>query len=618
MGRSPDEAWQLVAAGRNAEAGRLFEATARIPEAIQAYRRGAAWAEAARLLAQEQHFEDAGDCMLRLLPARPTPVDQLNPLQRRAAGHAAMFYARAGRLRLAVGLFMNLGEHERAAEFLRRAGRREDSIRAMRGLPLPDSPWRPGTLSSNLYGREAQDTTGEVRDDPLALADARARKGQYPEALEILLKVSADAPRYPEAVARAVRLAGAKGLMSLKVDRFVGPFLKGSGGHVHGPVHVPTLYLLGRLYEDMDFDEEAEVAYDAVLAVDRGYRDAASRRRALARPEPGGRDNLERALADDLAWVGGPASELPATKPTKRPLPRPVQNTDLQAQVDSRSLELGLGPLGVGSVIADRYQVEGALGEGGYAVVFQVTDMSMEEEIALKLFARGGDPRGLDRFKQEMRITRRLAHPNIVQVYEFGTWREARFITMELLCGDDLHALLAAAGGPLPIDQALDYAAQALAGLGEAHQRGVVHRDVKPRNLFVCDDGRLKVMDFGIAKGGDALEQQHTATGQVVGTPAYIPPERLRSDEDELGPSVDLYAMGVCLYRMLTGVLPFAARHVETLFMKILDEEPAPPSVLNPAVPPALDRLVLKLLEKDPGDRYGSCEEASAAVEALR
>jgi len=618
LARSPDEAWQLVAAGRNAEAGRLFEATGRVPEAIQAYRRGAAWAEAARLLAQEQHFEDAGDCMLRLLPSRPTPVDQLTPIQRRAAGHAAMFYARAGRLRLSVGLFMNLGEHERAAEFLRRAGRRDDSIRAMRGLPLADSPWPPGTLSSNLYGREVQDTTGEVRNDPLALADVKARKGEHAEALEILLKVAPDAPRYPEAVARAVRLAGSKGLMSLKVDRFVGPFLQGQGRHAHGPMHAPTLYLLGRLYEQMDFDEEAELAYDAVLAVDPGYRDAAPRRRALARPAASSSQDFERALADDLAWVGGPASELPETRPARRPLPKPAQDPSLQAQVDSRSLELGLGPLGVGSVIADRYRVEGALGEGGYAVVFRVTDLSMEEEVALKLFARGGDPSGLDRFKQEMRITRRLAHPNIVQVYEFGTWRKARFITMELLHGQDLHALLAAAGGPLPIDRALDYAGQAFAGLEEAHLRGVVHRDVKPRNLFICDNGRLKVMDFGIAKVGEGLDQQHTATGQVVGTPAYIPPERLRSDEAELGPSVDIYAAGVCLYRMLTGALPFAARHVETLFMKILDQQPERPSTLNPAVPPELDRLVLKLLEKDPADRYASCAEAAEAVGELR
>ena len=273
-----------------------------------------------------------------------------------------------------------------------------------------DDPWQLVAAGRNPdVGR-----TGEVRDDPLALADARARKGQHAEALEILLRVTSDTPRYPEAVAQAVRLAGSHGLMSLKVDRFVGPFLQGRGRLAHGPGHVPTLYLLGRLYEDMDFGEEA------------------------------------------------------------------------------------------------------------------------------------------------------------------------------------------------------------FAGLGEAHARGVVHRDVKPRNLFVCESGRLKVMDFGIAKVGGALEQQHTATGQVVGTPAYIPPERLRADEDELGPSVDIYAMGVCLYRMFTGVLPFAARHVETLFMKILDQEPARPSILNPAVPPGLGRLVLRLLEKDPKDRYPDCGAAAAAVEALR
>ena len=123
----------------------------------------------------------------------------------------------------------------------------------------------------------------------------------------------------------------------------------------------------------------------------------------------------------------------------------------------------------------------------------------------------------------------------------------------------------------------------------------------------------LKVTDFGIAKMGDSIDG-HTATGQVVGTPAYIPPERLRSDDADLGPSVDLYAVGVCLYRMLAGRLPFSARHIESLFMKVLEEIPLPVSTHAPGVPRAVDELVAGLLEKDPANRIASAEEAQHGI----
>jgi len=270
-------------------------------------------------------------------------------------------------------------------------------------------------------------------------------------------------------------------------------------------------------------------------------------------------------------------------------------------------------------VVAERWRIDDAIGEGGYAVVYAVTDLAMQEPCAMKMFVRGADdPQALARFKQEMRITRKLAHPNIISVHEFGVWRDAYFITMELLHGMDLHDLVAAEGGTLAMRMALDLADQAFAGLGEAHRQGVVHRDVKPRNLFICQaNGRLKVTDFGIAKMGDSIDG-HTATGQVVGTPAYIPPERLRSDDPDLGPSVDLYAVGVCLFRMITGRLPFAARHIESLFMKVLEEVPPPVSSIAPGVPKAVDELVAGLLEKKVSDRIASAEEAQYAISMIR
>jgi hypothetical protein len=288
----------------------------------------------------------------------------------------------------------------------------------------------------------------------------------------------------------------------------------------------------------------------------------------------------------------------------------------LQGRVDSKSEEIGLGVVSGGTVIAGRYRVESPLGEGGYAVVFKVTDLELEEEVALKLFTRGSDdPRAAARFKGEMKIARKLNHPNIVRTYEFGVWRNAYFITMEMLEGKDLEAFILGYGGPLPVGLSVELLGQGLLGLGAAHDKGVVHRDIKPKNLFVLEEGRkLKVMDFGIAKtvGSDL---SHTRTGMVVGTPAFVAPERLKSDTAEAGPASDVYSMGVVLYQMLTGKLPFRAQSVAQLFMEVLTKDPEPPSFHNPDVPREIEEVALRLLAKDPRDRYGSCLEVKRALD---
>jgi serine/threonine-protein kinase len=166
----------------------------------------------------------------------------------------------------------------------------------------------------------------------------------------------------------------------------------------------------------------------------------------------------------------------------------------------------------------------------------------------------------------------------------------------------------------LPIGLAVRLFRQGLEGLGAAHAEGIVHRDVKPANMFVLRGAKdLKLMDFGIAKAADATSG-HTATGSVVGTPAFIAPERLRG-KTEFGAAGDLYAMGVVMYRALTGVLPFVGSDVASLFMQVLEKEPAPPSSLNPDLSRAVDRVIMRLMAKDPRDRYGSCGEARGALD---
>ena len=290
------------------------------------------------------------------------------------------------------------------------------------------------------------------------------------------------------------------------------------------------------------------------------------------------------------------------------------EEAELARQLSQKSAEIGLGAVKLGVVINGRYRIDGPLGEGGFAIVFRAMDLALQEPVAIKLFTRAGqDETAVARLKQEIRIARRLAHPNIVDTYAFGTWGRAYFITMELMRGQDLREWTRSCGGVLPLPAAVHLMAQALDGLDHAHRKGVVHRDVKPQNLFVVDRGRtLKVMDFGIARAAESARL--TRTGRIVGTPAYISPERLKRGFKDLSPAADLYSIGVVIYRTLTGMLPFDEPDVALLFREIMQKQPLPPSAVKPELPAAVDEVVMKLLEKDPADRYASCDEVKRAL----
>ncbi len=259
-------------------------------------------------------------------------------------------------------------------------------------------------------------------------------------------------------------------------------------------------------------------------------------------------------------------------------------------------------------VFDKRYVIKRKLGSGGMADVYLAEDQELGRRVALKLLdeRHSSDEQFVERFRREAQSAAGLNHPNIVSIFDRGRAEGTYYIAMEYLDGRTLKELLVR-NGPTPIPIAIDYARQILGALAFAHRNGIVHRDIKPHNIVVGGDGRLKVTDFGIARSGTS---QMTEVGSIVGTAQYLSPEQARGAP--VDPRSDLYSLGVVLYEMLTGKVPFSGDTPVEIAMKHLSQVPKPPSEWRDEVPHDLDAVVMRALAKDPEQRYGSAEEMDA------
>ena len=269
----------------------------------------------------------------------------------------------------------------------------------------------------------------------------------------------------------------------------------------------------------------------------------------------------------------------------------------------------------IGKLINGRYEILELLGQGGMASVYRARDLNLEREVAVKALHENisSDPEFRERFRREARAASALGSPNIVQVYDFVDSEQGTFIVMELVRGEDLRSVLERSGR-LSLDRAISITLDILNALRVAHEHGLVHRDISARNVLVGQDGSIKVSDFGIARV--LGERTLTQAGDIIGSVQYISPEQARGEEAEF--RSDIYAVGVLLYQMLTGVLPFNADNAVKLALKHIQEQPNPPSRLRPEISGALDDIVMCALAKDPEERFASTIAFSDALNNLR
>jgi beta-lactam-binding protein with PASTA domain/predicted Ser/Thr protein kinase len=260
-----------------------------------------------------------------------------------------------------------------------------------------------------------------------------------------------------------------------------------------------------------------------------------------------------------------------------------------------------------------RYRVVRKLGSGGMADVYLAEDEELGRRVAIKILneRHANDEQFVERFRREAKNAAGLSHPNIVSIYDRGEAEGTYYIAMEYLDGRSLKELVTARG-PLPIGDAIAFTREVLGALRFAHRKGVVHRDIKPHNVMADADGRLKVTDFGIARAGAS---QMTEAGSIIGTAQYLSPEQARGAA--VDQRSDLYSVGIVLYELLTGIVPFNGETPVEIAMRHLSDTPQPPSIKRPEIPPDLDMIVLRALAKNPDDRFQTAAEMDAELERV-
>jgi serine/threonine-protein kinase len=634
------------------ERARSLEKSGQADAAIKVFREAGALEDAARLLGASKRPRDAGQLLFESLRVQPAQVGQLDGAGKKRALMSAIFFSKAGENDLAVQLFMALGEQARAVELLQRAGDHVGAARlsAMKpgqfeSAPMIAKPQAVGGQSISFLAAQKLEQQGKLQlaleayvqlkrfgdagrmaqqlsqnaqaaqlyadaGMPYESAEAYLATGDTGKALENLTRVQRDDPRYRAAAVMGVRLASNLGALDFRFEHFLGPFVKSGPRDAQ---EVPVFDLLAQLYLAHDFPGNAKEALEKILEKDPRFPGARER---LAQADEALRPSaaVARSLLGDAELHKKKTmldlGELPDLEPDATLM---RHDPKLLRKVTAPPAEEAGPEFAPGVTIAGRYRIEEQIGQGGMAAVFKAYDLELEEHVALKVFgAEKGSDVLVARFRQELKLSRQLVHPNIIRLYDIGLYQGHRYISMELLVGTSLKTRLRER---LAIDTALDYLVQACQGLQAAHDAGVVHRDVKPDNFFIADSGVLKVMDFGIAKQYAAPGV--TVAGSIAGTPLYMSPEQI-SNFSTVSHLTDLYALGVCAYEMCTGSLPFNHEELVPLLMMHVNDAPEPPRQRNPQLPAELDSAILKLLEKEPARRYQSCRELGSELGAIR
>ncbi len=479
---------------------------------------------------------------------------------------------------------------------------------------------RPGDAGRVAYrGGRFADAARHYLDAAMHFEAAAClyRAGDAARCLDALVRVPRDHAAYRRACQMAIRVACERDALDLTLDHFLSRYLAAPPRDEHD---LEAFERIAKLYELRAMPESAAEVYARILEAHPAHPDAPRRlARALRAAQPAAVDAT--IASQDLAFTA-PAPRRPTAPQVQLPdlpelPPMPARTVATSPRRDESpsgvvaALPFDVRALAPGAMLAGRYRVERKLGEGGMATVYAAHDAELDETVAVKVF-HSEDPQLVARFKQEVALSRKLAHPNVIRLYDLGAHGATRFLTMELLDGRDLDGQL---GEGIDLAAGVRILLQACAGLGAAHAAGIVHRDIKPANFFVTRDGVVKLMDFGIARRQSAASRL-TAAGFIAGTPQYMAPEQITNFANATASS-DLYSLGCMAFEMFAGSMPFEHDDLMSLLMMHV-REPAP--LLRSratGAPASLEALVASMLAKDPARRPASCEALAQSLRAV-
>jgi serine/threonine protein kinase len=270
-----------------------------------------------------------------------------------------------------------------------------------------------------------------------------------------------------------------------------------------------------------------------------------------------------------------------------------------------------------GKVYADRYRIDALVGQGGMGSVYRVTDLATTATMALKILDGGvvGQPGGLPRFRREIDVLQKLDHPAIPTIYDSGIVDDEMYFVAEFIEGANLREIIRREGA-LSVDRSLAIVSAVADALTRAHEHGVIHRDVKPHNIMIDTEGGVHLLDFGLARGVGLDMKTITASGMIVGTPEYMSPEQFEGSRVDA--RSDIYSLGIVMFQMLTGALPFEGDTPMALALKHTQQLPPDPRSIRRDLPPWLGRVILRCLEKDPRKRYPNAAELVTAISKVR
>ncbi len=564
-GHLDDAVRLLVSAGRHGDAGKLLMEAGRYDEAVSHLELGGekelALKLKARLARKHGRFEEAAAHLVALGSRR----------------EAAELLRDGGEHLEAAKLFEQLGDMASAALAYETAG---DLLRAAKAYEAAQSPYKALELYRSLKDERSELRLLEVLEKYLDLGKVLVERGDLPRAVEVLKKIQRDSPDYRDAAELLGDLYLRLGDPEAAVIKY-----RHALGALEDEPSLELQYKLGMAAQAAGLLDQAREAFQACVDQDPTFKDARARLRSLAEVQASEPLAPEEDEGGVLELV-----EILEEEPSTEPL---VQEERSGGQARYEFLEL--------------------LGRGGMGEVYRAMDLLLGREVAYKTFSNSTRLKDPERLLREARIVAKLNHVNIVTVFDAGEVDGVPYITMEILEGEPLSRLVQE-GGPLGIPFIKSIFRQACSALGYAHEQGVIHRDLKPQNMFWTRDGLLKITDFGLAKAID--DQPSDNPGVVIGTPYYISPEQIR--RGRVSPRSDIYSLGVTVYELTCGRVPFGAEaeHIATVLDQHLHQRPVPPSALRPDCPRWLEDCILWCLQKNPAHRPRDVAELWSTLEA--